>query len=84
MRSGPPSVQPATRSDPTGPSAGHSLSSSLALISGSGSEGPVGSEVNGWTPGPLPLLGRRSPAGQGPAANDTRLPDPALTTHMLT
>ncbi|MEA2712334.1 MAG: hypothetical protein QOK27_295 [Gemmatimonadales bacterium] len=40
-------------------------------------EGPDGSGVNGLTPGPLRLLGRLSPAGQGPAVGDARLPLPS-------
>jgi hypothetical protein len=46
------------------------------VASGSRPEGPHGSGVNGWTPGPLRLLSRPLPAGQGPAADDTRLPLP--------
>ena len=38
----------------------------------------MGSGVNGLTPGPLRLLGQLSPAGQGPAADNTRLPLPSL------
>jgi hypothetical protein len=43
----------------------HPLAVIVTVASGSRPEGPDGSGVNGWTLGPLRLLGRLSPAGQG-------------------
>ncbi len=55
----------------------------VTVASGSRPEGPEGSGVNGLTPGPLRLLGRLSPAGQGPAVGDTRLPLPLFAVPCL-
>ena len=55
----------------------------LATSSGSSTEGPGGSGVNGLTPGPLRLLVRQARAGQEPAAKGTRLPLPPLATGGL-
>jgi hypothetical protein len=76
VRSRPPRVKPAARPDPSGPSAHRSLSSGRHHGMQARPEGPDGSGVNGLTLGPLRLLGRLSPAGQGPAVSDTRLPLP--------
>jgi hypothetical protein len=76
VRSRPPSVQPAARPDPPGPSAVRSLAVVVTVAGAPCPEGPAGSGVNGLTPGPLRLLGRLSPAGQGPAEGDTRRPLP--------
>jgi len=60
----PPASSPLTRPDPCGPSA-RRLWAVIFTVAGDHVEGPHGSGVNGWTPGPLRLLGRLSPAGQG-------------------
>jgi hypothetical protein len=52
----------------------------VTVASGLRREGPDGSGVNGLTLGPLRLLGRLLPAGQGPAASGARLPLP-LSEH---
>jgi hypothetical protein len=65
VRSRPPNVKPATRPDPSGPSAHRSWVVIVTVASGLGPKGPDGPGVNGLTPGPLRLLGRLSPAGQG-------------------
>jgi hypothetical protein len=67
VRSRPPNVKPAARPDPASPSAGLLLSgeSDADEWVACGGAGGIGS--NGLTPGPLRLLGRLSPAGQGPA-----------------
>ena len=61
MRSRPPSVKPAARPDPPG------VVEQLVVTVASGSppEGPDGSGVNGLTPGPLRLLGRRCRQAKG-------------------
>jgi hypothetical protein len=71
----PPASSPLTRPDPCGPSA-RRLWAAIVTVAGDHVEGPHGSGVNGWTPGPLPLLGRLSPAGQG-------LPDMARASLSL-
>jgi hypothetical protein len=79
----PPSVQPAVRPDPASPCGWSIVEAwSVAVASGSRSEGPAGSGVNGLTPGPLRLLGRLSPAGQRPAACDAHLPLPPITNEL--
>jgi hypothetical protein len=50
----------------------------MPVARGSGTEGPAGSGVNGLTPGPLRPLGRLTPAGQGPAVENARLPLPPV------
>lgn len=55
---------------------------SLRWGRGSPSEGPGGSRVNGLTPGSLRLLGRLTPAGQGPAVDYARIPLPPLTAQV--
>ena len=57
VRSRPPSVKPAARPDPSGPSAQNDRWAVIVTVaSGSRPEGPDGSGVNGLTPGPLRLL----------------------------
>jgi hypothetical protein len=55
----------------------------ITVARGSRPEGPDGSGVNGLTLGPLRLLGGLSPAGQGPAVSDTRLPLPPLAAATM-
>jgi hypothetical protein len=76
----PPASSPLARPDPPGPSAFQLLSSDRRVAGQSRTEGPDGSGVNGLTLGPLRLLGRLSPAGHGPAVEDTRLPLPLYVT----
>jgi hypothetical protein len=65
MRSRPPTSSPLARPDPSGPSALVLCVVIVTVASESRPEGPDGSGVNGLTLGPLRLLGRLSPAGQG-------------------
>jgi hypothetical protein len=82
VRSRPPSVKPAARPDPPGPSAHHSRGVIVTVTSGSRPEGPGGSGVNGLTPGPLRLLGRRCRQARGLLRVDTRLPLPLFNPEM--
>jgi hypothetical protein len=68
----PPSVQPAARPDPSGPSVRRFWVVVVTVPSWSHSEGPDGSGVNGLTPGPLRLLGRLS--GRPEACRGLRAP----------
>lgn len=79
VRSCPPASSPLRVLIPLAPPGDHRLVAIMPVTSGSGTEGPAGSGVNGLTPGPLRLLGRLTPAGQGPAVDDTRLPPPPFT-----
>lgn len=60
-----PSVKPAARPDPPGPSALQSLGGDRHRSKWVTSGGPDGSEVNGLTLGPLRLLGQRCRQARG-------------------
>jgi hypothetical protein len=82
VRSRPPSVQPAARPDPSGPSADHSLCNDRYRCHRSCSEEPDGSGVNGLTPG-APATPRPAIAGRpGPAVDDARPPPPLLGSQI--
>jgi hypothetical protein len=76
VRSRPPSVKPATRPDPPGPSAHRSLGSDRhrGKWGKSGGAGRIGSKR--LDPGAPTTPRLALPAGRGPAVGDTRLPLP--------
>jgi hypothetical protein len=62
------------------PPRNRSLLMIVTVASGSRPEGPDGPGVNGLTPGPLRLLGRLSPAGQGLPQVTRAPPSPSICT----